>query len=122
MRSTRGIARIIEIGAIGSGFVLVTLVASAAFGGRGDRPTKETTGSVHRISLPEFDASMMGCGAEAVVYAGALVDLEDAQAAADAAYEAWYTCVNGTPPPPPTPGGGGAHEKMMENTVSIVER
>jgi len=81
------------------GFALVTTVASAL-----DRRSSSNTHVAKHITVttPSLDPTIAsGCVAEAAAYAEALVDLEDAQAAADAAYDAYYNCTmqNMTPQP-----------------------
>lgn len=73
--------------------------------------------SLHQCLLPAFDATAsQACEAEAVAYAQALLNLEAAQDAADAAYAAWYRCENGVEPPAPE------EPPLSPATVSILDR
>ena len=47
------------------------------------------------VSSPPMPVSSSGCSEELGAYAAAMLALEDAQEAANAAYQAWYECENG---------------------------
>ena len=52
----------------------------------------------HKVSLPSIPPEVMNnpnCTAEAAAYAAALVDLENAETAANEALNAWYECEFG---------------------------
>lgn len=103
---------------VGAGMAVASLLITATFvwANRSDSERDEADARKHKVIMPTIvPTSQSPCAQAAVIYAVAIVELENAQAAADAAYEAWYECEFGEPPT----GEGG---KTLEHTVSILER
>jgi hypothetical protein len=121
--STTGF-RVLDSVGLGLGFGAMVLVAGAAFGDRvvdvkptDARPTCETIGEIHRLTLPVIQVAAPACEAEMAAYALAVTRLRAAQASAEEAYAAWYRCELGSNPPPDTPGG-----EPPAKFVSILEQ
>lgn len=111
---------------IGLGLVAMVIATGATFVKGSPEKSFETRGGIHKCTFPIIELTgQSDCTAEAASYATAVVNLQAAQAAADAAYSGWYNCYYGGDPGIPGDPGDPEPEHTSEiapPSYSVLER